>query len=76
MFVVLSSVTLFCFLFHSPFSRQYWQVSSVVLKALGTAGTIANKDSSRIVSQYTKPVINWFPHYNGILLNLIKLFLQ
>lgn len=29
---------------------QYWQVSSVVLKALGTACTQSNKDSSRIVS--------------------------
>ncbi|XP_019849259.1 PREDICTED: unconventional myosin-IXa-like [Amphimedon queenslandica] len=28
--------------------RKYWQVSSVVLKALGTAGTQANKDASRI----------------------------
>ena len=29
---------------------QYWQVSSVVLKALGTASTAANKDGSRLVS--------------------------
>ena len=28
---------------------QYWQVSSVVLKALGMAATESNKDSSRIV---------------------------
>ena len=35
----------------SPSHTQYWQVSSVVLKALGTACTESNKDSSRIVSQ-------------------------
>lgn len=28
---------------------QYWQVSNVVLKVLGTACTEQNKDSSRIV---------------------------
>ena len=31
--------------------RKYWQVSSVVLKALGSAATQSNKDASRIVSQ-------------------------
>lgn len=30
--------------------RKYWQVSSVVLKALGCAATQSNKDASRIVS--------------------------
>lgn len=30
--------------------RKYWQVSSVVLKALGSAATQSNRDSSRIVS--------------------------
>ena len=29
--------------------RKYWQVSSVVLKALGSAATQSNRDSSRIV---------------------------
>ena len=31
--------------------RKYWQVSSVVLKALGCAATQSNKDASRIVSK-------------------------
>lgn len=29
---------------------QYWQVSSVVLKALGSASTVGNRDASRLVS--------------------------
>ena len=31
--------------------RKYWQVSSVVLKALGSAATQSNRESSRIVRQ-------------------------
>ena len=33
--------------------RKYWQVSSVVLKALGSAGTQSNRDASRIVRYHT-----------------------
>ena len=40
--------------------RKYWQVSSVVLKALGCAATQSNKDASRIVSKALCSVLHPF----------------